>query len=280
MTKAKRTKGSRLMSSFSRYPAGSRVPVGILLSLAFFVRATCLAQNPCIWAGGNGNWFPTGTQQSNWFGIVAGGRVSCIPTNGVTADIGNASGTGSLNGTVTLNGPVNLEGVVLGSGGSGTLIVSSSQNTLEANTLFIGNSSSGTLTVQNGGMATSTYVNIGAGAGANGNVTVTGTGSVLNATDPSGYFVVGNIGQGTLTISNGGRVNSVNPVIASSQGSNGSVTVTGAGSQWNNSNGMGLQSNGVLTISNGGVVNNLGGIFMGGGTDRCRQRLAMEYRVY
>jgi T5SS/PEP-CTERM-associated repeat protein len=41
-------------------------------------------------------------------------------------------------------------------------------------------------------------------------------------------------------------------------GSKGTVKVTGAGSQWNNSNGLyiGLYGNGILNIENGGVVNN------------------------
>ena len=72
------------------------------------------------------------------------------------------------------------------------------------------------------------------------------------------------MGTGTLTIENGGTVNSVGGSIGLSAGSTGTVTVTGQDSTWNNSPGgprggglnVGAFGTGMLTIANGGTVNN------------------------
>jgi T5SS/PEP-CTERM-associated repeat protein len=76
---------------------------------------------------------------------------------------------------------------------------------------------------------------------------------VIDSTQPNGMgavvampnatalnVTVGNTGTGTLTIANGGTVSSpfgLASVIGSLAGSQGTVTVTGAGSTWTQSNG-------------------------------------------
>ena len=89
-------------------------------------------------------------------------------------------------------------------------------------------------------------------------MTVSGAGSRWTNV---GTLVVGGLGAGTLTIQNGGVVNSGGGGSIGLLGS-GAVTVTGPGSTWNNSpvspGGLNIGSfgTGSLTITNGGTVNN------------------------
>ena len=79
-------------------------------------------------------------------------------------------------------------------------------------------------------------------AGSHGAVTVTGPGSIwTNGT--TGGLNIGSFGTGTLTIANGGKVINITPAaanIGNGAGSQGTVTVTGAGSTWTNSSGVNI----------------------------------------
>ena len=90
-----------------------------------------------------------------------------------------------------------------------------------------------------------------------GTVTVTGAGA--NWSNSAGV-VVGGLGTGTLTIQDGGTVNSGGGSVGLSAGSKGTVTVTGPGSSWINGPSGGLNiggfGTGSLTIANGGEVIN------------------------
>ncbi len=114
------------------------------------------------------------------------------------------------------------------------------------------------LVVQNGGTLTDSLGAVGNLSSSQGTVTVSGAGSTWTSDD----IVVGGMGTGTLTIQNGGTVNSAagGGSIGLSVGSTGTVTVTGSGSSWDNSPGAGLNigssGTGTLTIANGGMVIN------------------------
>lgn len=71
---------------------------------------------------------------------------------------------------------------------------------------------------------------------------------------------VGEAGFGTLEILDGGRVTSLNAIIADNTGSRGEATVDGAGSTWEITGTMDVSdpSEGKLTISNGGLVTTTG----------------------
>ena len=114
------------------------------------------------------------------------------------------------------------------------------------------------LTIQSGGTVTDAFGAVGNLPGSQGTVTVTGAGSTWTNI---GNVVVGGLGTGTLTIQNGGTVNSGGGgSVGQSVGSAGTVTVTGPGSSWNNGPGGGLNigsfGTGTLTIANGGTVIN------------------------
>ena len=89
-------------------------------------------------------------------------------------------------------------------------------------------------------------------------MTVTGPGSSWN-NGPGGGLNIGSFGTGTLTIANGGMVinnTAFTANIGNGAGSQGTVTVTGAGSTWSNSSGVniGISGTGTLTVADGGTV--------------------------
>ncbi len=98
----------------------------------------------------------------------------------------------------------------------------------------------------------------------NGVVLVNGAGSTLDVTDE---IYVGLQGTGLMTISGGGVVTSAYGAIGSifnldtGLPANGTVTITGVGSVWNNTNRLYVADggNGTLNITSGGAVNNTGG---------------------
>ncbi|OBP96820.1 autotransporter outer membrane beta-barrel domain-containing protein [Mesorhizobium loti] len=118
-------------------------------------------------------------------------------------------------------------------------------------------SSTGTLTISNGGAVSDTVGHV--GSGGTGIATVDGIGSTWTN---SGDLYIAEHGTGTLAITKGGAVSNAVGTIGWHAGSNGTVTVDGAGSTWTNSSNLfvGDQGTGALTVSGGGAVSNLSGI--------------------
>jgi len=116
----------------------------------------------------------------------------------------------------------------------------------------------GSFSLGNGATVTNGGGLMGSESGSNGSATVSGVGSVWGSANSSGTLHVGYKGTASLVVENGGIVNNALTYIASSAGSQGDVTVTGVGSQWNNG-GTGLSVGGsgigTMTISAGGKVN-------------------------
>ena len=107
------------------------------------------------------------------------------------------------------------------------------------------------LTIQNGGTLTDQAASVAAFPGSQGTVVVSGAGSSWTN---SGLLVVGFFGTGTVTIQNGGVVNSDGGFVGLV--GTGTVRVAGAGSTWRSSSGLtiGSQGTGTLTIAEGGIV--------------------------
>lgn len=80
---------------------------------------------------------------------------------------------------------------------------------------------------------------------------VDGSGTVWNINDGIG---VGLDGNGTLDITNGGLVNSASASISNNDPGYGRATVTGPGSQWNNTGDLNIFREGELRIADGGAV--------------------------
>src|SRR4051794_209717 len=124
--------------------------------------------------------------------------------------------------------------------------------------LFLGTTTPGSASVTAPG---ATYPHIVIGNGANGQVTVSGAGTTLNVTN---VIQTGALSSGQLLIQSGAVVNSqggVSPFtgcpncnstpIGNGAGSSGIVTVTGAGSQFNVRDTLGVGA--LLLVGNGGV---------------------------
>ncbi|MCV2360340.1 PEP-CTERM sorting domain-containing protein [Paucibacter sp. TC2R-5] len=190
-------------------------------------------------------------------------------TNAGFLTIGNG-GTGTLNiengGSVTTNGAA-LGGSPGGSltGGNGTInVTGSGSKWTNTGNLTVGASVKNTgavLNIENGGWVTGSTGQTSIGQGT---VNVSGAGSRW---DTTGYLNLGTVAssKGTLNITTGGVVNSVNSIV----GQNGSagigvVNVIGADSQWNLSNqiiiGGAFTTTGTLNIEEGGVVSAQKGI--------------------
>lgn len=75
------------------------------------------------------------------------------------------------------------------------------------------------------------------------------------------FIGLGSSGNGSLFVDNGGQPTNRESFIGNSAGSNGFVSFSGAGSQWNNAEflNVGVSGGGTLNVLNGGVVNNFVG---------------------
>ena len=144
-------------------------------------------------------------------------------------------------------------------GSSGTaFVVGEGSEWNNTGSLYVGRFGNGTLNIEAGGVVSSLMGYIGGhqnypyGASDSvGTVTVTGEGSEWNN---SGWLEVGGYeGEGTLNITEGGVVRNSSGYIGSQEGSVGTVTVSGEGSEWNNSEGLtvGDAGNGTLNIMAG-----------------------------
>ncbi len=223
------------------------------------------------------------------------GHQSTIDVHDGALVVGNL-GTGAM--TIANGGYVEVEGatndsnnnaVLIGTeaGSIGTLTIdgiefcTSDQSELYVvnGALIVGYNGTGTLNITNGGNATidgnnANYygMEIGSLAGSIGTVNVDGsdaanTGNASTLTVTAASLVVGNLGTGTLNITNGGYV-LVNPgvdgpafIVAGDTNSTGNVTVDGKDSNNNHSTlevdsmVVGSGGNGTLTVSNGGYAN-------------------------
>ncbi len=129
---------------------------------------------------------------------------------------------------------------------------------------YIGETTDGSLTIDNGSEVYSGTASI--GDGGNGTVTVTGVGSLWDTRyvhpifHGSSCLSVGSGSTGVLNIENGAVVQSFGASISGTSGSEGTVTVTGPGSRWEISpdsifsSHQGVSIGGQLNILDGGVV--------------------------
>jgi T5SS/PEP-CTERM-associated repeat protein len=143
----------------------------------------------------------------------------------------------------------------------GTVMIDGTASTWHTSgTLSVGYDGNGSLSVTNGGCLAGYSVKIANSAHASGTVTVDGAGSTLIAD----YCLdVGTYGIGVLNITNGGRVSSnysyigYDSISVGAEGSKGTVTVDGTGSNWTTSDELVIGaygSSGILNITYGGSV--------------------------
>lgn len=156
----------------------------------------------------------------------------------------------------------------IGNGATGTAVFDASD--FNAGALFVGNNSTGSLTMRNGSVLTTTGASafLAAGGSTTGTVTISGEGSTWLY---DGVIFVGNNGNGTLNVLDGGVVTSggANAFIGAGGNSTGTLLVDGAGSSYTVSGTGdfsvgGLGSN--VTVSDGGYLETKGRAFIAAGS--------------
>lgn len=130
--------------------------------------------------------------------------------------------------------------------------------------LRVGFSGSGSLDIRDGASVISRIASIGNAPGGKGVVKVTGPDSSweLRDSNSANLLYVGAAGDGTLLIEDGGTVSNYRGFIGNTTSAVGAVTVTGAGSRWDNASHLfiGVKGKGTLDIRDNGHVTNLNGI--------------------
>jgi T5SS/PEP-CTERM-associated repeat protein len=169
--------------------------------------------------------------------LTVGDTLSVSSGSTLNARFGSDVVTSKLNSL----GQINVTGL-----GSALTITGSSGNDANIN--------GGSVNVTGGGEVQTTLANFnGTSLG-----TVSGAGSQWIDTD---IMRVGGNGEGTLNITAGGQVQSVNGIIGDLSTGVGNVTVSGANSEWNNSGVLvvGRDGSGTMNVTGGGTVSSTDG---------------------
>ncbi len=227
------------------------------LMLALVSAPPALAQS--VTGGGDLNQSPI--QTPDW--VVAGDLIVGV------------AGPGTL--TIEDGGTVENDTGYVGDGaaGQGTVTVSG-QGGGQASTwtnnslLAVGQSGTGTLTIEDGGLVTSQYSYVGADPTGDGTVTVRGRGADgVASTWTNGDLHLGDLGIGRLIIENGGTVSNAYVTIGGGGPGVSSVTVSGRDalgvSTWTSSGPVyvGASSTGSLRVDGGALMNSDQGIIGG-----------------
>ena len=219
--------------------------------------------DPLNWSG---DTVPTSTDRAI-INTPAGPNVTAAVPTANRVDVGTAAAstggvTVSGGGTVSSSGP-SVIGTSATGAGSAT-VTGSGSAWASGNQMRVGDSGSGTLRIEDGGAVSSNGTSvIGNNATGTGNATVSGAGSTWTA---GSEVRVGNAGNGTLLIEDGGAVTSTShSYIGYGSTGTGSATVTGAESTWTAGDKMvvGNRGNGELTVSNSGTVSSAGDFNIG-----------------
>ncbi len=241
---------------------GRRVLTGVFATtvvLGGLVGSYPVSSAAVTWIGGDGSW----TDDGNWDGPIAdadlvidnGSVVSAVDLLLNAGVVGGIPDSLSMSGSSKLN--VGTSGTI--DGGGSLLLTGAGTAVSLVRDIFVGNwSGVSSLELQSGAtLSTGNYSPnvIGYHKDAEGRVTITGAGSLWTMDTE---LSVGIEGTGKLLIENGGGVKSgfSNTSLGEKSGSSGTVTVTGAGSTWDEVNFLvvGEGGSGVLNIENGGQV--------------------------
>jgi T5SS/PEP-CTERM-associated repeat protein len=212
---------------------------------------------------------PTGVWSvgTNW---TAGGP----PASGNTVTINNG-GTATVDSTNAQSSNATIDGnstVVVSSGGSWTNNGNSPGFVQRGGAITIGETNTGTLTIDNGGTVNTTgnragSVLVGDQAGSSGTITLgnggSGTASLINS-GPVGYpgnFYIGYGGDGTVNVNANSMISGFDGMtLGVLAGSSGTVTVNAGSLTGGGTMVIGDQGLGTLTIENGGTVTGTAGL--------------------
>ncbi|WP_292236685.1 autotransporter domain-containing protein [Mesorhizobium sp.] len=232
--------------------------------------ANALAHNVFLGDGGpgiltisNGGTLTNTSSYIGWGGAgtvnVTGAGSAWISSLALSLGVNGGDGVLVVSNGATVASTGGHLGVGYGGATGAVTVDGAGSNWTNSSDLFVGDQSSGTLMVSNGGAVSNALGYVGYDKGSTGTATVTGAGSTwTNSSD----LYVGDYGTGTLMVLNGGSVSNVEGIIGNNAGSTGTVTIAGIGSTWANSSSLyvGQGGAGTLTILNGGAVSNDQGI--------------------
>jgi len=215
---------------------------------------------------------PSGANTSLPTSLLVDADGAVVPSFVVTGANATASFASILTGVASTGNLAILNGGFVNSdntigdfaGSNGSVIVDGANSQIKGN-MFVGNFGNGNLTISNGGVIASnasvtsvgfTFSELGVSTGSNGAVLITGAGSQWNINGTSTIqLYIGQTGNGSLTVADGGKLSGGNFVLGGNTGGSGNVSVTDPNSGWNaNSILIGNLSSGALTIANGGTV--------------------------
>jgi T5SS/PEP-CTERM-associated repeat protein len=167
----------------------------------------------------------------------------------------------TTSGTLTINGGSDIQAyyayLARDSASSALVTVDGTGSTSISTGLEIGYSGNGTLSVLNGGSVNTDYCNIGNYSGSQGSLLVDQANSTFLS---SNNFNIGREGSGSMEITNGGMVQSVDDAsIGRSSGSTGNVIVSSINSTWTNAADLyvGKFGGGTMSISGSGQVSGI-----------------------
>jgi len=209
---------------------------------------------------------------SNNYGYVgasqgSNGRVTVDGAGSTWTNSGNLSvgyeGTGTMiitNGAVVTSA-VGRSDIGYWETGNGTVEVSGAGSKWTVSGyLTVGLLGIGSLSITNGGAVSDTFGYVGNKTAAHGDVTVDGAGSTWSET--FNLYVGTETGSSaSMRITNGGAVSSLSGIVAINGGSQGDITIDGAGSKWTNSSDfeLGRAGTGTMSITNGAVLSDANG---------------------
>jgi len=246
--------GSTFLSAFEGVIFVGNQGTGIFNQSGGTVTAAALVQgystgsNGTYNLSGNGSLSVTGDEvvgrDGNGTFYQAGGTNTMTGGLTLAADSGTTGNYQFDGGLLTVGG---ILSIAASSGTTGSMHVTGNGSALNIQTANVGDSGTGSLTVDGGASITATsFITVGNQSGSNGTFTLDGSAATADA------FTVGSNGQGHATLTNGASLQLV-PItqnriyIGISDGSTGTLTVTNAATI------TGLNHNGPAILTVGGV---------------------------
>ncbi|MCC6491607.1 MAG: hypothetical protein IT424_01145 [Pirellulales bacterium] len=231
-------------------PGGSAV-VG-----AYSTSATLTVDNILrIHSGGMVTVGTGGHLHANLIDFSTGGSLNTTGANSTVY----TNGFQGLGSTLAING--NLGVGWSGGSGGGSLTIDAGQTLSVSSVLYLGDNSSGMLTVRGGGQATIRQAHIGDNGA--GSLVVTGPSSRMTQTDTFFVGLWGPDASGSVRIEDGGAIlaNNQTALVAAAAGSTGNVLIHGANSRWDDLGALyiggdttGSKGAGTVTVSGGGLL--------------------------
>lgn len=253
----------------------------LLAGLLAATALSALGASPALaqtagWGGGvSSDWFTSG----NWSGaqpdgsrdVEINGPTTAVIDGGGAAYAGNLRvGEGAEGALSITEGSLQAYHTTIGmDGGTGKISVVGPSSSFDSMTsITLGLDGNGELEILEGGTVTSNQGVIGDAAASEGTVTIDGAGSNWSTRIAGAGMFVGYGGKGTLTVSNGGSVNTNGTWLGYYPGSDGTLIVTGAGSSYIDEGDMyvGREGTGTVTIEAGASVEIFNSLYVGKGT--------------